>query len=517
MMKQISTDVLVVGSGFGAAPVGLRLAEAGLNVTIIEKGPAIDPYRDFRHTQDPQYLLRYLKTLCGEDLRFNYIEGEGGGSGFYEMMSFRAPSETFDLTDADGRLLWPVSVSRSSLDPYYDIGRRMLNVHQIPEKQVPKNGQVFALLMKRLGYSVERINYAVDHCMDCGRCVTGCIYGAKQSLLVTYLPRAKDAGARFVPDMEAQWVERLIPEHDESRLPYRYVAHCRGKGGHPVGIRCRILILAAGTVGTAKILLRSRPYLSRLNPHIGRHISFTGSVRMAALTPEWCPDGDLFAGRSNPGVMSFEFLRSHGLAITTAKPLPLQLFGTARISRKAGGEFGYWGKDHVALMKQLRHRVMFLAAFGNLASRANISLDRKRKPVLSLQNTGAAKAFYAKGQSRLQEIVEQSGGEMLDVKFMHDGLPYKHLHLTTAHQVGSCRMAERPEDGVVDPDGEVFGYPGMYISDGSVLPSSVSMGPSFTILANAERIAHGILKRYDLHTGRVYSNTPVMVEVPEYN
>ena len=59
-------------------------------------------------------------------------------------------------------------------------------------------------------------------------------------------------------------------------------------------------------------------------------------------------------------------------------------------------------------------------------------------------------------------------------------------------------MSERPEDGVVNPDGEVFNYPGMYIADGSVLPTSLTIGPSLTILANAERIAHALLNKLHL-------------------
>ena len=60
-MTYIDTDVLIIGSGFGAAAPALRLAHAGFRVVMVEKGPHIDPLRDFRQTQDPKYLLRYLK------------------------------------------------------------------------------------------------------------------------------------------------------------------------------------------------------------------------------------------------------------------------------------------------------------------------------------------------------------------------------------------------------------------------------------------------------------------------
>ncbi len=67
-MKTQFTEVLIIGSGFGGAVPALRLAKAGFSTTIIDKGPQIDPYNDFVQTQDPKYLLKYLKTLKGKNI-----------------------------------------------------------------------------------------------------------------------------------------------------------------------------------------------------------------------------------------------------------------------------------------------------------------------------------------------------------------------------------------------------------------------------------------------------------------
>ena len=152
-METVRTDVLVIGSGFGAAAPALRLAEAGLAVTMIEKGPHIDHTRDFRQTQDPQYLLKYLHGLSGDHLSLTYAEALGGGSGFYEMVSLRAPSLAFRQRDDSGRALWPAGLDRTSLDPYYDRAEGMLRVEQIVPHEVPKSRLVFSLMMKNLGYS----------------------------------------------------------------------------------------------------------------------------------------------------------------------------------------------------------------------------------------------------------------------------------------------------------------------------------------------------------------------------
>ena len=115
MSTVTKTDVLIVGSGFGAAAPALRLSRAGHRVIVVEKGPRIDPFRDFRQTQDPGYVRRYLKGLSGEGLNVTFAEALGGGSGFYEMVSLRAPSAAFRQTDARGRRLWPKAIDRASL------------------------------------------------------------------------------------------------------------------------------------------------------------------------------------------------------------------------------------------------------------------------------------------------------------------------------------------------------------------------------------------------------------------
>ena len=90
-MRRYDTDVLVIGTGFGAAAPALRLAQAGYRVVMIEKGPRLHQYADFEHTQDPRYYLKYLKSLSGDHLSLTYAEALGGGSGFAEMGRGRAP------------------------------------------------------------------------------------------------------------------------------------------------------------------------------------------------------------------------------------------------------------------------------------------------------------------------------------------------------------------------------------------------------------------------------------------
>jgi choline dehydrogenase-like flavoprotein len=503
-MRSADTDVLIVGSGFGAAAPALRLSEFGFGVVVVEKGPSIRAPGDFRQTQDPKYVLSYLKGLSGDNLSLIYAEGLGGGSGFYEMVSLRAPSLAFEQRDGEGRRLWPSAVDRNELDPYYAIAEQMLNVQQIPVEEVPKSGLVFALMMKNLGYSCERARYAVKGCVGSGYCVTGCIYGAKQSLHMNYLPRAVRSGVRIETDLEAVSVRTLCEVRRTRRegplasVPYRYEVLCKengaGKGWRR--FRARLLILAGGTVGSARLLLESREYLRLLSREVGRNISFNGGVKVAGLLPEGFPEGDMFVGRSHPGMISYHFLRSHGITISAAKPLPLQAVAAARLRLEGDQRHpAHWGAANVELMKLYRRRVIVLVAFGLTPPGAELKLANGG-PRLHLELTPELRSYYRVTKRVLHTIMRSNGCRLIELEFHDKGVPNKDPHFSTAHQVGSCRMADSKSRGVVDASGEVFGYPGLYVSDGAAIPTSLAVNTSLTILANAERVAAVIGRRY---------------------
>lgn len=484
-MSRVETDVLIVGSGFGAAAPALRLAQAGFKVTVIEKGPHIDPFKDFRQTSDPQYLMRYLKGLSDDHFAVTFAEALGGGSGFYEMVSLRAPSLAFDQVDGAGggrgRRLWPTGLDRHALDPYYDIAERMLHVTQIAPEKVPKTGLVFALMMKRLGYNCERARYAERGCVGSGFCVTGCIYAAKQSLLLNYLPQAVAAGAKIETGVEALHITPL----PRGEAPFRYEVRCRRHS-----YRARIVILGGGTIGTARLLLASRDAMPLLGAHVGRNIAFNGSVKAAALLADDLPDGDMFTGRTHPGMISYEFLESHGITVSAAKAMPLQLLAGTRLRLN-----GWWGAGHVELMKRYRRRLIALYALGLSPPGARVALGGgpSGSSVVQLAPTRDLQEYHDRVEGVLRSILVRNGCRMVDLDCVDlGGAPRQGLFFSTAHQVGSCRMADTKDHGVVDGAGQVFDYPGLYVTDGSAIPSSLAVNTSLTILANAERIAAGI-------------------------
>ena len=501
-MKTISTDVLIVGSGFGAAAPALRLSRMGFQTTIIEKGPDIHPYKSFRQTQDPKYLLKYFRNVSATRLNLQFIEALGGGSGFYEMVSLRAPSDVFYLKNKHEKNEWPSSLTRKKFDRYYDVAEKMLNIHQIGKSEIPKTGHVFAKMMKDCNYSVERARYALSNCQNSGYCISGCVYGAKQSLFMNYLPQAEKNGATITTDLNA-FAIKSIPtgQQKNDTLPYRYWVLCKENkpNGETIYYRTKILILGAGTVGTAKLLLASRANLPELSYELGKNISFNGSIKAIAKLPDTYPDGDMYSGRSHPGLVSYHFLKSEQVMITAAKVLPVQLVSGARFD---AGQLGIeaWGGEYIELMRQFRHRMIILAALGIEPTKASMTLADNGKVNLHLNMNNDLKEHYDRKYNLLTSIFEKTG--CISIPFQYINRKGKENHspyFTSCHQLGSCRMANSKKDGVVNEYGEVFGYPGMYITDGSVIPSSTIVNPSLTILANAERISNHLQNKYKNH------------------
>jgi choline dehydrogenase-like flavoprotein len=490
-MKKIKTDFLIVGSGFGAAAPALRLCKEGHKVLMIEKGKYIKGKEDFKQTQDPKYIQQYVKGLSGENINFTYAEGLGGGSGFYEMVSLRAPSMTFNQKMADGQALWPQSLDRKALDPWYDISEAMLNVSQVPIEKVPKSGVAFSMLMNNLGYSCDRARYAVVNCMGSGFCITGCVFGAKQSLHYNYIPQAQEHGLNIMSDVEAEEVLKL-----SGASIYNYAVNCV-QDGAKIRIYAKSLILAAGTVGTAKLLLRSKKNLANISKQLGKNICFNGGVKVAGILPDDFIEGDMFSGMSHPGMISYQFLKQRGITVSSAKPLPIYLTGTNQFNIKGESRDKFWGSSNVKMMEKCRRKMIVLYALGYSPQTAEINIDGKGRIKPNLELTAALRRYYSDTKDLLHSIFERNNCKVLeDQSFDSDWKERGDIKFSTAHMTGSCRMGESIETGVVDMAGEVFNYPGMYITDGSTIPSSLAVNTSLTILANAERISDTIVRKY---------------------
>jgi choline dehydrogenase-like flavoprotein len=361
-------------------------------------------------------------------------------------------------------------------------------------------------MMKDLGYSCDRAPYAVQNCQGDGYCSSGCVFGAKQTLHGNYLPQARQAGLKIRTDCEALSIRSL----DESKVNYadsvplwaiepRYEVECRDAGtGKTFTVAAKVLVLAGGTVGTAKLLLQSKKHLIRLGNQAGRNVSTNGSVKAAGIIPDNFPDADMFRGRSHPGMISYEFLESRGVVVSSHKPLPLFVVAAARlVAERETRKPDYWGRAHEDLMRMYRRRMVAVYALGLEPPNTEIRLDPEgnAKPHLKLDER--TRTYCRDTRALLDSLFKRNGGQVLKPSFVdREGRPHEDLYLSTGHMVGSARMTAFKKTGVVDMWGEAFDYPGLYITDGAAIPTSLAVNTSLTILANAERIADRLRQRY---------------------
>jgi choline dehydrogenase-like flavoprotein len=255
-------------------------------------------------------------------------------------------------------------------------------------------------------------------------------------------------------------------------------------------------------VGTAALLLASRSNLPGLSRHVGRNIAFNGSVKAVALLPDDFPDGDMLSGRTHPGMISYEFLNTMGVTISAVKPMPLNIVSSAHLYLDGGkGSPAFWGESNVELMKVYRRRMIILFALGMTRPGAEITVDASGKCTPRLRIDSSLRRYHSQVKNLLENILTRSGCRLIRAPSIdREGREHADLFFGTAHMVGSCRMADSPRQGVVDSNGELFGWPGIHVTDGAAVPTSIAVNTSLTILANAERIAAQMVRR--LGSGR---------------
>jgi cholesterol oxidase len=365
-----------------------------------------------------------------------------------------------------------------------------------------------------------------ETCRLCGECDVGCNYGAKNTMDYTYLTRAKREGAKIRTLCE---VKTFAPQPGGG---YRvtYVAHdvdSRTVSGEidPKNARELLagrLVISAGTLGSTYLLLKMKELglLPNLSPMLGTRFSGNGDLLMFATR---CKDEKgapvrLDASRAPVITSTFRFpdgeddgTNARGAYLQDAGyPLMLdyvwELLDPRWIPRWARA---LWGFVRSAITGDVRgeidRQIEEIVGDGTMSSSSIPLLAMGRDvpdgvmstkndpttgvPLLQLDWKNALSRGYQQGAFAHGEAVAKALGG----RFTKNPLTWLFNDLVTVHPLGGCPMGSAPDLGVVDEWGGVYGYPGLYVADGSVLPGPVGANPSFTIAAVANRIADRIV------------------------
>jgi choline dehydrogenase-like flavoprotein len=500
------TDVLVIGTGFGGAIPAYNLAAGGAKVVMLERGPELGA-ADFTQSLEIGGYTRIVDLINGDGIQVVAGNCVGGSSVVYFAASLRAPSFVFERRGSAGHRLWPQALTREVLDPWYDRVEETIPVAQQDWSDVPYAGGVWAAACDHAGHTCNPVPLAVDleRCTNCNWMLNGCRFDAKRSMLLNYLPAARAHGAEVRPLHEVQCIGRSLTPGYRYRVDYTVVDGADYRV--PVGfgsIEARIVVVAAGTMGTPVILRRSALGLGPMPAAVGRYFSPNGDrVSMAVLDEQRVADVlglhrdadtayEAFPIGKPIGSMSYDYLDASrpeferfGLqqiyfpAITNilpedGTPSPPQWFGVDK--KQLAARWRSWLTLLALTEDDNEGRWGALPPTGNflrVASSAVISS-------LSYHPNEHTLRGFAASDAALRDIVEKDGiGRHLD---WTGGQP-----VLSAHPLASCRLGDDPATSALTPDHQLRGYPGIFVTDGSAVPNSLTVNPSLTIAALAER------------------------------
>jgi cholesterol oxidase len=534
-------DAVIVGSGFGGSVMAYRLAEAGLDVCLLERGRAYPPGSFPRspgemrgNFWDPSQELYGLFDLWSfRGLEAVVGSGLGGGSLIYANVLLRKDERWFvteDLERGDYED-WPVT--RADLDPHYDQVEEMMKPQRYPRQHEPYATTPKVLALRR---AAERIGLEVDYpplavafgnderrpqpgeaieeeepnlhgatrysCQLVGECDLGCNWGAKNTLDYTYLSAAKRHGAELWTGCE---VRTLAPLDGGYRIGY--VVHPERR---EETVTAQRLVLSAGALGTPFLLLRNRASFPGLSDQLGTR---------------FCGNGDLLTfavGCSDPTEPA------RGPVITSAIRYPDELDGGEGrgfyIEDAGVPEFVNWlvqatdGPGSVRRAATVVWRVIRQRLLGNPESNLSAEvagvlgdgrlaghylpllgmgrdipdgrMKLTRRGYLDIDwSTRTSRSYFKRLRAESHRLARAMGA----VKVVDN--PIWHLRrVITVHPLGGCPMSRSSRTGVVNSDGEVWGHEGLFVADGSVMPGPVGPNPSLTIAALADRFATTILE-----------------------
>jgi cholesterol oxidase len=518
-------DVLVIGSGFGGSVTALRLTEKGYRVGVLEAGRRFED-ADFPKTSwDARKFLWAPKLGCKGIQRIHLLHdviilagaGVGGGSLVYANTLYE-PKDAF----YHDRQWAHITDWRAELAPYYDQAERMLGVVRNPTmtpsdevmKQVAEEmgvGDTFSMTpvgvffgrdgRKEPGVEVDDPFFGGAGpnrrgCKEVGECMSGCRWGAKNTLVKNYLYLAERAGAKVHPETTVVTVRPL------ERGGYAVETVRTGAWRAARTTRtftAEQVVFAAGTWGTQQLLHRMKA--QGLLPKISARLGVLSRTNSEAL------GGAMTTLRNRK---KHDFTR--GVAITSSihpdeythiEPVRYGKGSNAMgllttVMTDGGGQVPRWVKW---LAQVARHPGQLASLYGGInhwSERAVIGLTMQtldnsitvhpkrtmfgRFKLTSEQGHGvpnptwipAANEAMRRIAAKIGGFPVNSAGEMVDIPM-------------TAHFIGGCAIGDSAESGVVDAYHRMYGHPGLHVVDGSAISANLGVNPALTITAQAER------------------------------
>lgn len=490
-------DAVIIGSGFGASVAALRLAEAGESVLVVEQGrrfTADDLESAGRHTSALLWAPAVGRTgpLRQTALRHAFIAsgvGVGGGSLVYAAVHLRAPDETFRGAG------WAAAGMSSGADlaDYYDMAESWLGVTRSPIHGLQDDWLHAAADELGVAKTFGAVRQGIDftECTRCGQCISGCPTKAKFTTGASYLAAAEAHGARVWPLTRAHRIDPAVGGG------YRVtVGPTLGRSARRE-VLARRVILGAGVLGTTELLLACRDRhgtLPAVSPTLGSRVRTNSESFAVIVQPPGGPDlidgptisSDLWPD-AQTHVTNNRFPDSYAFMRFFVSPL----VDDPDPGRRRRALLRAYARDLPGIARQVidrrwNRRATILTVMQHAES--ELRLDYVRTSL-----GWRLRSLLAPGYRRTPTCLPQASATARAVARASGGRAYGSLQetlfdlSTTAHILGGVPIGQAPDEGVISAEHEVFGYPGLYVIDGSAVPGNLGVNPSLTITALAER------------------------------
>jgi choline dehydrogenase-like flavoprotein len=464
----LDVDACVIGAGAGGAVVAAELAEGGASVALLEQGP--ERNADAFTARPAQMIARLYRaggqtaTVGNPPIGLPLGSGLGGTTVINSGTCFRTPRRLLERWQRE----FGLELVNGAFDQCFERVEGSLSVAEVTPELAGNNAAVARRGAEALGWSHGYLRRNAKGCVGSGVCAFGCPTSAKQHTGITYIPRAKAAGAAIISGASVR----------------RIRAHGSG-GPHQVEadgleVRAPNVIVAAGTINTPMLLARSR--LGGDSGQLGRNLSLHPCTAVLARMEELVD-----MGRGVPQSFYVDEFATEGIMFEGIAGPPSYVAMTLPLR----------GQRHAEVMADYRN----LASFGLMVS--DSSRGRVHglgsKPIIRYDLERADMQRFRSGLAKLEQLFQAAGAREIYLPLPPGVRPEEarpgHLKLVAFHPLGTARADARPTHGVVDGRLQLHGMPGIYIADGSVIPTALGVNPQLTIMTLATRLALDLLAR----------------------
>jgi long-chain-alcohol oxidase len=489
----LDCDVVIVGSGAGGGAAAGVLADAGLDVIVVESGGYYDD-QDFDGSEFKALTSYYMGAPSAtHDQSVGLIAGSclGGGTVVNYTTSFRTPDDVRTEWAGHGVPAFTSEDYTVSLDAVCE----RLGVNQEHNEPSTRDQKLQEGCVK-LGWHVDAMPRGVRRCAqgkECGYCGLGCRVGAKQSVVKTWLADAHSRGTRLIVRTK---VERVVVSNSAARGIVGRTAD-----GHRLTVNARAVIASCGAIHTPALLRRS----GLGNENIGKHLKLHPAGAVFGVFDDVLKPWE--------GVMqalySDQFRELHdgyGLKFETAAQHPHLLV-----------PFGPWrsAAEHFRLVEAISNT----APIGVLVrdrDGGEVRVGRDGEPVVRYKLSSFDAGHLRTGIDGAAQMLEAAGARRIfsshtkwvsydpdrtgsHAQFMSDadaaGYGSGQCVLNSFHIMGSARMGGSPATSACDPTAQTWDVRDLYVLDGSSFPTASGVNPQISIQAIAHMCARSLASR----------------------